>query len=209
MRFARKPAPTSVKWALISAAIMTLATPITCAETVNGGSAGDKASGLVLDEVIVTAQKRSEAAQNIPLSIGVVQGEDLGNLGVNSTADLDNYVPGLVIQQVPGNTSSITVRGLGTAAGNESFDQSVSLFVDGVYAGRQREFSASLFDIERIEVIKGTQNNLLGKNTSLGAISLITKEPGDTFNGYVSAEREFEYDSYTAPPPPMCRSLTS
>lgn len=161
-----------------------------------GGSAGDANNGLVLDEVIVSAQKRNEAAQDIPLSIGVVQGDDLGNLGVTSTADLDNYVPGLVIQQVPGNTSSITVRGLGTAAGNESFDQSVSLFVDGIYAGRQREFSASLFDIERIEVIKGTQNNLLGKNTSLGAISLITKEPGDSFGGYVSAEREFKYHAW-------------
>jgi iron complex outermembrane receptor protein len=196
MKFERKPG-----FALIAAALLGV-TPFAAATQSGagpeGGSAGDVASGLVLDEVIVSAQKRNEAAQDIPISIGVVQGDDLGNLGVTSTADLDNYVPGLVIQQVPGNTSSITVRGLGTAAGNESFDQSVSLFVDGVYAGRQREFSASLFDIERIEVVKGTQNNLLGKNTSLGAISLITREPGDSFGGYVSAEREFKYHAWAS-----------
>jgi len=161
--------------------------------SVGGGNAGD--GSLVLEEVIVTAQKRAQDAQEIPVAIGVISGDALSNMSVTSTADLDNYVPGLVIQQVPGNMSSITVRGLGTASGNESFDQSVSLFVDGVYAGRQREFSASLFDVERIEVIKGTQNNLLGKNTSLGAISLITKEPGETLGGYVSAEHEFEYGS--------------
>ena len=162
----------------------------------SGGNAGD--GSLVLEEVIVTAQKRAQDAQQIPVAIGVISGDELTNLSVSSTADLDNYVPGLVIQQVPGNLSSITVRGLGTASGNESFDQSVSLFVDGVYAGRQREFSASLFDVERIEVIKGTQNNLLGKNTSLGAISLITKDPGDTLGGYVSAEHELEFGSTAA-----------
>ena len=66
----------------------------------------------------------------------------------------------------PQNLYNIALRGLGTGGGSESYDQSVGLFIDGVYSGRLREFQAGLFDLERIEVIKGTQNSLLGKNTS-------------------------------------------
>lgn len=149
----------------------------------------------VLEEVIVTAQKRVENVQDIPVTINVVTGEALDIFTIRNTNDLANSVPGLVIQETPQNLSQITVRGLGTGAGGESLDQSVGLFVDGVWAGRLREFQAALFDVERIEVIKGTQTTLLGKNTSLGAISIISRRPGEELGGYVQGDYEFEYQS--------------
>ncbi len=151
--------------------------------------------GNVLEEVIVTAQKRVENVQDIPVTINVVTGETLDIFSIRDTNDLANSVPGLVIQATPQNLSQITVRGLGTGAGGESLDQSVGLFIDGVWAGRLREFQAALFDVERVEVIKGTQSTLLGKNTSLGAISILSRRPDNEFGGHIEADFEFEYDS--------------
>jgi iron complex outermembrane receptor protein len=156
---------------------------------------GIQAQGNVLEEVIVTAQKRVENVQDIPVTINVVTGETLDIFSIRNTNDLANAVPGLVIQQTPQNLSQITVRGLGTGAGGESLDQSVGLFIDGVWAGRLREFQSALFDVERVEVIKGTQSTLLGKNTSLGAISILSRRPGDELGGHIEGDYEFEYES--------------
>lgn len=158
----------------------------------------DSAERPVLEEVIVTSQKREQNVQDIPITIDVVDGEKLAQLNIRTTPDLANYVPGLSIQPAPHNLSSVTIRGVGTQAGSETYDQSVGLFIDGIYAGRQREFQASLFDIERVEVIKGSQASILGKNTSLGAISLITAKPGERLGGFVMGDYEFEFGSYNA-----------
>ncbi|MDX1734689.1 MAG: TonB-dependent receptor, partial [Halioglobus sp.] len=158
-------------------------------------TAAPAAEVLVLEEVIVTAQKRAENVQDIPVSINVVTGELLDSFSIRNTNDLGDSVPGLTIQQTPQNLSQVTMRGLGTGSGGESLDQSVGLFIDGVWAGRIRDFQASLFDVQRIEVIKGTQTSLLGKNTSLGAISVISNRPGSQFGGYVQGDYEFEFGS--------------
>lgn len=160
--------------------------------------AGDPAiaQDLILEEVLVTAQKRVENVQAIPVTINVMPGEDIDNFRIRNITDLASFIPGLAILPTPQNLANITVRGLGTGAGNETYDQSVGLFIDGIYAGRQREFQASLFDLEQIEIIKGTQNALLGKNTSLGAISVITQKPGNDLGGYIQADYEFEYNSF-------------
>jgi iron complex outermembrane receptor protein len=115
-----------------------------------------------LEEVIVTAQKRVENVQDIPVTINVVSGDHLDSFTIRNTNDLADAVPGLTVQHTPQNLFNISMRGLGTGAGQESYDQSVGLFIDGIWAGRVREFQAALFDIERVEVIKGTQNSLLG-----------------------------------------------
>ena len=154
------------------------------------------AQELILEEVIVTAQKRVENVQAIPVTINVMPGEEIEKFSIRNIVDLAGFIPGLEILPTPQNLANITIRGLGTGAGNETYDQSVGLFIDGIYAGRQREFQASLFDLERIEIIKGTQNSLLGKNTSLGAVSVVTEKPGDDLAGYIQADYEFEYDSF-------------
>ena len=154
-----------------------------------------QAQQTVLEEVIVTAQKRVENVQEIPVTINVLTGETLDIFSIRDTNDLAASVPGLTIQHTPQNLSQVTIRGLGTGSGGESIDQSVGLFVDGIWAGRIREFQAALFDIERVEVIKGTQTTVLGKNTSLGAISIISRSPGEYFGGYIQGDYEFEFDS--------------
>jgi len=159
------------------------------------GAGGAQAQPTVLEEVIVTAQKRAENVQDIPITINVVTGDVLDNFSIRDTNDLAASVPGLTIQHTPQNLSQVTMRGLGTGSGGESLDQSVGLFIDGIWAGRIREFQASLFDVERIEVIKGTQTTLLGKNTSLGAISIVSRRPGSEFGGYLQGDYEFEFES--------------
>lgn len=149
----------------------------------------------VLEEVIVTAQKRPENVQDIPLTINVLSGEVLDNFSIRDTNDLAASVPGLTIQHTPQNLAQVAIRGLGTGSGGESLDQSVGLFIDGIWAGRIREFQASLFDVQRIEVIKGSQTALLGKNTSLGAVSIISNRPTEELGGYIQADYEFEFDS--------------
>ncbi|MEH6570153.1 MAG: TonB-dependent receptor [Halioglobus sp.] len=156
------------------------------------------AQNLVLEEIIVTAQKRAENVQDIPLTVNVIDGRILDAFSIRDTNDLAASVPGLTIQHTPQNLSQVTIRGLGTGSGSESVDQSVGLFIDGIWAGRIREFQASLFDVERIEVIKGTQTTLLGKNTSLGAVSVISRKPGNDLGGYLQADYELEFDSVYA-----------
>jgi len=160
-----------------------------------GATAGAQGAAPALEEIIVTAQKRNENVQDIPLTINVVNGDTIDRFNIRDTNDLARNVPGLVIQQTPQNLSQVTVRGLGTGAGGESLDQSVGLFIDGVWAGRIREFQASLFDLERVEVIKGSQTALLGKNTSLGAVSIVSRRPGDVLAGYLQGDYEFEFGS--------------
>lgn len=156
----------------------------TSAEDNNGASGG---------EIVVTARKRAESVQDIPATIGVVSQEAVANTGVANLQQLQSVAPGINLAKAPtGNEIGVTIRGLGSSPGVPSFDSSVSLFVDGVYAPRSREFAASLFDVERIEVIRGTQAALLGKNTSLGAINLISRKPGDQFA--VDARASYEFD---------------
>lgn len=150
---------------------------------------------LLLEEVIVTAQKRVENVQDIPMTINVVDGETIDLFSIRTTGDLADSVPGLIIQHTPQNLAQITIRGLGTGSASESLDQSVGLFIDGIWSGRVREFQISLFDIERVEVIKGTQTTLLGKNTSLGALSIVSRRPGDSAGGYIQGDYELEFDS--------------
>ncbi|WP_165191765.1 TonB-dependent receptor [Caulobacter soli] len=146
-----------------------------------------------IEEVVVTARKRSETVQDVPASVGVVSAEALVAKGAVSLTQLPAVAPGVNMTKSPSsNEFGVTIRGLGSSPGNSSFDSSVSLFVDGVYAPRNREFAAAMFDIDRIEVIRGTQAALLGKNTSLGAVNIITRRPGNALAADLRVAREFE-----------------
>ncbi len=150
----------------------------------------------VIPEVVVTARKRSETAQSVPATVQVVDQEKLERAAVSSFRDLTRVAPGLNISNAPSpNQFAVTIRGLGSKPGNPSFDSSVSLFVDGVFTPRAREFSTALFDIKGLEMIRGTQAALLGKNTSLGAVNLITRKPGETFAADARYLHEFELGS--------------
>ena len=147
------------------------------------------------DDIIVTAQKREERLQDVPISINVQNGDTLENQGVSQFIDLQSRVPNLSITDTPAN-ASIFIRGIGTSGNTLSFEQSVSLFVDGIYGGRNRQFMHPFFDVERIEVLRGPQGALFGRNTSAGALNVITRRPTQQLEVSAGAEYEFVRDSY-------------
>ena len=151
-----------------------------------------------IEQVVVTARLRSETVQDAPISVDVATSEALERVGATSLLDLPRAVPGLILQKAPNSSQTgVTLRGLGSSPGAASFESSVGLFVNGAYVPRTREFAASLFDIERVEVVRGTQSSLLGKNTSLGAINVVTRAPGHELAFNAAATYEAELNSMT------------
>jgi iron complex outermembrane recepter protein len=176
--------------------------PLLPAETTGQAESGvaseaSAEAGVPIDgEILVTARRRDETVQKVPIAIDVVTPAALANTGAASLLQIQAVAPGVNLARAPtGSEVGITIRGLGSSPGAPSFDSSVSLFVDGIYAARSREFASSMFDVQRIEVVKGTQAALLGKNTSLGAVNLITRQPGDELAADVRASYETEYGS--------------
>ena len=131
-----------------------------------------------LEEVIVTATKRAESLQDIPVSVNAFNSETIQEAGINNAGDLAIMTPALNINvnQSPFN-ARMTIRGIGTAQTDPALEPSVGLFVDGVFLGRSGLGMSDLTDIERIEVLQGPQGTLYGKNTNAGAISVISKKP--------------------------------
>lgn len=170
-----------------------LSTPAVAQDTGNQTPASEAEQNVRDNEIVVTARKRSELAQEVPASIDLITADTIAAKGVDDFTDISAVAPSINISNAPSpNLFSITIRGLGSEPGNPSFDSSVSLFVDGVYTPRSREFSSSLFDVGTIETVKGTQAALLGKNTSLGAVNLTTRRPGSDFGFDLRVSHEFE-----------------
>jgi iron complex outermembrane recepter protein len=137
------------------------------------------ASRRVIDELIVTATRREASLQDVPVSVGVVTGEQIRELSLQNLDQLSAYVPGLVVTE-GGEQTGISIRGFGAGL-NFGFDQSVGLFIDGIYAGRERQFRGHFLDVSRVEVLRGPQATLFGKNTISGAIILTTGQPSHEF----------------------------
>jgi outer membrane receptor protein involved in Fe transport len=155
--------------------IIALITSLTLVSTnVIGGETPD--SPVSLDTITVTAQKRPEDLAKVPVSVNVVSGETIENLGMRRLEDLSLSVPNLTISE-GSSVNMIFIRGIGSER-NLGYEQSVGMFVDGVYAGRGRQFGAPFLDVERVEVLKGPQGILFGKNTTAGAISIVRAKPG-------------------------------
>ena len=143
------------------------------------GIAASLPSELVVEEVLVTAQKREQSLQDIPLSVTVFGGEDLQNAGVSDLQSLEIIEPTLVIRSSTDESrgASIRIRGVGTSGNNTGLEGSVGVFLDGVYLSRAGIAMNDLIDIEKVEVLRGPQGTLFGKNTSSGAIVINTQKP--------------------------------
>lgn len=153
-----------------------------------------KAKG-TLDEIIVTTTKREETLQSVPISVGVIGGQAIEEFGLKGLEDVQNYVPNLVIQETLGSYS-IRIRGIGSGASQLSFVSAVGTFTDGVYCGRPRCFQNPLFDVARIEVVRGPQGALFGKNTIAGAVSTISNGPTENLYAEVSTGVEVAEGGY-------------
>jgi len=148
-------------------------------------------------EIVVTALKSNVTAQDAPVSVNVVEGERLIEQAVTSVEQLTTAVPGVRIQQAPQGSIFTNVRGLGSSPTTNTFDQTVGLYVDGVYAGHGREYAAALFDVARIELLKGTQGATVGRSSSMGALALTTNKPDFELGGSLGGSYEFELGTTT------------
>ena len=139
-------------------------------------------------DIIVTAQKREENLQKVPAAVSVVSAEQLDQRGVVNLTSLQQLVPSLNFKDSATTLdSSVFLRGVGTINFSIAAEPSVGFVVDGVTYARSGEAFGDLYDIERIEVLRGPQGTLFGKNASAGVINVVTKRPGSEFGGYVEA----------------------
>ncbi|MFT3975765.1 MAG: TonB-dependent receptor [Sphingomonas bacterium] len=137
-------------------------------------------------DIVVTAQKRSENLQKVPLSVSVVNGDELASRGVLKASDIANAIPGVNTQGV--NSPAIFVRGIGTSNASITGDQGVAIHLDGVFQPRPTAFSAGMLDVARIEVLKGPQGTLYGRGALGGNVNVISVAPQDDFEGKVTLE---------------------
>ena len=139
-----------------------------------------------LAEITVTAARREETAQRAALDLAVVSGDEIQSQGVSQPEDLIKLVPGIKLTN--GTTTSIYVRGVGETSVNLNTQSAIAVSVDGVYIGRTSAVNGNFFDLQRVELLKGPQGTLYGRNASGGALNLITNKPTDDFGGYVIEE---------------------
>jgi iron complex outermembrane receptor protein len=162
------------------------------------GGAGMAAPALAqsaeLEEIIVTAQKRAESIQDVPISVSALSAEAIRDQGIGRIEDFATSLPSVYIDMRELRGTSISIRGIVSETNNPGVDQGVGVYVDGVYMGRPTTINNSLYDLERIEVLRGPQGTLYGKNTIAGAINFITRKPGDELRGDISAS----YGNYDA-----------
>jgi iron complex outermembrane receptor protein len=160
-------------------------------ESARAQSSGDDST---LEEVVVTARRRAENVQDVPISITQVSGAQLAASGIGDFRELDGVVPNMVQTGLESNVSpTISIRGIGSDARNIGFESGVSMYVDGVYTGRPVSWMGELVDVDSIEVLRGPQGTLFGKNTIAGAINITTTKPSDKFR----ASGELELGDYS------------
>jgi len=149
----------------------------------------DAEQGFLLEEVVVTAQKRTENLQDVPISITAVSERRLEQLSAKNVSDVENFAPNLHFTNTFSNWNpSIRVRGIKTSANNVGYESGFGTYIDGVYIGRSAALLQSLADVEMIEVLRGPQGTLFGKNTTVGAFNVRTRRPGDELEGMLKVE---------------------
>ncbi|MCY4361395.1 MAG: TonB-dependent receptor [Gammaproteobacteria bacterium] len=141
----------------------------------------------VIDEIIVTAQKREQSVQDVPVSISTFAGEFIEDSGIDTLQQLGQYTPNLSLaysSQVANNR--VIMRGVGSV-GNSAIEPSVAVFVDGVYIPRPSSIVGTLTDLEIVEVLRGPQGTLFGRNASMGALNIRTRKPTEELSGNLRA----------------------
>ncbi len=149
---------------------------------------------LQIEEIIVTATKKAEGMQDVPISLSVIEGDKIAEQGFGSLETLVEFMPNVNVTETSGD-DQLFIRGIGSG-GNSGFEQSVGTFIDGVYRGRGLASRQAFLDLERVEVLRGPQNTLFGKNTVAGALNITTAGPGNEFEGSVQLTSEPEFGGW-------------
>ena len=138
-----------------------------------------------LEEIVVTAQQRAESLQDVPVSVAAVTAKKISDSGIVDLQGLSELVPNFSINET-GISTTVTIRGISSGI-NSGFEQSVGMYNDGIFYGRDHLARVPMIDMERVEVLRGPQGILFGKNSIAGAVSQISAKPTDEFEGSVTA----------------------
>jgi iron complex outermembrane receptor protein len=179
--------------ALIATCALSVAAFMPAVQTASAQDAtGSTATGGQVETVVVTAEKRNQRLVDVPTSISVVTAQDIQNKNLVSLSDIASRVPNVVISG-SNNYPNITIRGVGSPSGtNPGFAPAAAVYVDDVYQGRERGANIPLSGIDQIEVLRGPQGTLYGKNTIAGALNITTQKPTDQF----MASGDVQYGSF-------------
>ena len=140
----------------------------------------------IFEEIVVTVQKREQNIMDVPVAVTAVTGLQIQASGINDVFDLQQNVPSLIVNQSQSSTtSSFGIRSISSTSNNFGVESSVGLYVDGIYRSRQSSMINDLIDVEAVEVLRGPQGTLFGKNTPAGAISVRTVRPGQDFDAFI------------------------
>jgi iron complex outermembrane recepter protein len=142
-----------------------------------------------LEDIIVTATKRATPLQDVPIAVTAITAATMKNSGITDIRELTSVTPSLVLTSTASEAAGTTarIRGIGTVGDNQGLESSVAVFIDGVYRSRNNVGLTELGEVERIEVLRGPQGTLFGRNASAGLINVITKGPSEVFGGYAEA----------------------
>ncbi|MCR5875224.1 TonB-dependent receptor [Phenylobacterium sp. J426] len=182
-RFALRSAAGSAALAALLSSVAPAALAQATGEARDAAAVADAGSPVGLAEVTVTARRREENVQDVPIAVSVTTGEQLADTGVSSILQLTQLVPTLqVLSPNPRNTA-LTIRGLGASYGlaNDGLEQGVGVYVDQVYNSRPASATLDFIDIQQIEVLRGPQGTLFGKNTTAGALNVTTRDASQAF----------------------------
>ena len=158
------------------------------------GSAAVSAN--ILEETVVTAQKREQNLQDVGISITALSGDQMLALGLDNTQEITQQVPGLQMQTFTPALMIFNIRGISQANFQDTLEAPVAAYFDDVYVGSMNAIGGQIFDMERTEVLRGPQGTLFGRNATGGLLHFITKKANDDeFNGYIQSEVS-EYNSY-------------
>ncbi len=165
----------------LSAAAMLLASTASPALAQSSIQAGDAPADS--NDILVTAQKIEQRAVDVPITISAVSGDRIAELGVGDLDELSSYIPGLNIQEQSANNPGIVIRGITSDSGSSQQGPRVTLYYNGIDISRSRGSYQAIYDLERVEVIKGPQATLFGTASAVGAISLTSARPKPGFSG--------------------------
>src|SRR5580704_253028 len=143
-------------------------------------------SGGELQEIVVTAQKRLQNAQDVGISISAVSGSDLQNMGAVAATDITRSMPAVVMTQPNGPSSfSLSIRGVTQNDFADHQESPAAIYIDEVYVSQMAGLAFSLFDMDRVEVLRGPQGTLFGRNATSGLAQFVSRRPTDDYQGYV------------------------
>jgi outer membrane receptor protein involved in Fe transport len=191
-------ARTGIRSSLMALAVGLVLTPAAAfaqdqAADVAGSDEAATTSGL--QDIVVTAQKRTERLQDVPISALVTSGAEIQQDQLRGLTELTTRTPNVIVQK-SGTTDRVFIRGIGSG-NNGGFEQSVATFVDGLYYGRSKTTRSALVDVDRVEILRGPQTTYFGNNTIGGAFNITTRRPGPSFYGYARAGYEFKQNEFS------------